>query len=229
MKDRFWLWRLVLLVSLLLGVAWFVASGAWQALSLEGVRQERAGLIVLGDTRPIAAAVLFVLIYVTATALSLPVNIPLAVIAGAVFGLVEGVMLVAVSITAGSTLALLASRFLFRDLVRRKLAGRLAEVEAGLAREGGRYLLALRLTPLVPYTAVNLLFALTGFPVGKFGLITLAGTAPAVFIYVNAGTQLNSFTSLSDILRPGLAVSLLLLALLPLLGGRIVAFWRRRH
>jgi uncharacterized membrane protein YdjX (TVP38/TMEM64 family) len=170
---------------------------------------------------------LFALIYIGLTGLTLPVNVPLSVAAGALFGLWPGVALAALSTALGATVSCLSSRTLLRGWVMRRLHGRLAEIEAGLAADGDLYLLTLRLMPLVPYTMVNLLFGLTSMKLPRFFVVTLLGTLPATVAFVNAGTELQQLGDEGAVLGLRLAISLTLLGCVPLVMARINR-WRRR-
>ncbi len=197
-------------------------------VSLAALQQRLGLLITWRMAHPWAAGLVFLLCYIVAASLLLPVNVVLALAGGAVFGPWLGTVLVGLSAATGSTLAMLASRWLLRGLVRRRFGRRFHEVEAGLAREGWIYLLSLRLMPAVPYTLVNLLFGLTGFPPGRFLLVSLLGMSPATILYVHAGTGLGQLTSLGDVLSGPLAGSLALLAAMPLVAGWIFRYWRRQ-
>jgi uncharacterized membrane protein YdjX (TVP38/TMEM64 family) len=107
--------------------------------------------------------------------------------------------------------------------VRARFGVRLAEVEAGIARDGLFYLLALRLAPVAPYSLVNLLFGLTAVPALRFWAITLAGTFPTLLVFVNAGRRLDEVQSLTGLLSPGLIAALVMLAALPLLVRAVLA------
>ncbi len=222
------LWRWGLFAALACGIVAFFAFGVSDRLSLEALRANRQDLSVFGAGRMRRAALLFLLFHMSCTALSLPVNVLLALAAGAVFGLAEGAVLVSFAAAAGSTLGFLCSRFLFRAAVRRRLGARLAMVEQGLARDGGAYLLALRLTPVVPYTVVNLAFGLTRFPAAKFYAVSQLGMLPATLVFVNAGTRIEGMTSLSGLVSGRLIASLLLLAVLPLAGRWLARRLTRR-
>ncbi len=193
--------------------------------ALAGLQRQVGLLVAWRIAHPWTSCLAFLLCYILAAGISLPTNVVLALAGGAVFGPWLGTVLVALSAASGSTLAMLSSRWLLRDLVRRRFARRLDEVEAGLAREGWLYLLSLRLMPVIPYTLVNLLFGLTRFPPGRFLWISLLGMSPATILYVQAGTGLAQLHSLGDALSGRLVWSLALLAALPLLAGRI---FRRR-
>jgi uncharacterized membrane protein YdjX (TVP38/TMEM64 family) len=154
------------------------------------MQRELAALVAWRDIHPWAASGLFLLCYIVSAALSLPVNVVLALTGGAVFGAWLGTILVVLSAATGSTLAMLSARWLLRDMVRHRFGQRLDEVERGLAGEGWVYLLSLRLMPVVPYTLVNLLFGLTRFPAWRFLLVSLLGMAPATLLYVLAALPL---------------------------------------
>lgn len=99
----------------------------------------------------------------------------------------------------------------------------LRQINRGLQRGGRSYLLSLRLAPVVPFVLVNLLFGVTDFPVRRFYWVSQLGMLPATLVFVNAGTQLGRIRNLSDILSPGVLVSLLLLAVLPLAARAVSA------
>jgi uncharacterized membrane protein YdjX (TVP38/TMEM64 family) len=56
----------------------------------------------------------------------------------------------------------------------------------------------------------------TAMRLRAFVPLTAVGLLPALFIYVNAGSQLATVESTRDILSPGLLLSLFLLSLFPL-------------
>ncbi len=214
--------RLLLAAVLVVLVCGFFALGLHRDESLGALQAHRVWLLSVCKSHPVLAPVAYGLAYAGIAALTLPLNIPLSLGAGALFGLAEGVVLVSFASACGATLSFLSSRILFRDVVQARFGGRLRDVEAGIARNGVFYLLSLRLAPVVPYTMVNLLFGLTAIPVTRFYWVTQLGTLPATLIYVNAGTRLESLQSLSGIVSPGVLVSLLLLAGVPLVA-RVVA------
>ena len=147
--------------------------------------------------------------------MSLPFAVWMTLAAGALFGLWGGIVIVSFASTVGATFAFLASRYLLRDWVRARLGPRAATIDAGLARDGAFYLFTLRLIPVVPFFAVNLLMGLTPIRVLTFYLVSQAGMLAGTAVYVNAGTQLAQLNSLSGIVSPGLLLSFALLGLFP--------------
>ena len=173
------------------------------------------------------AAAIFACAYLVLAGANVPINVPFAVAAGAMFGLWPGVVLAALCTSCGASIACFLSRTLLRGWVLRRLHGRLAEIEAGLAEEGWLYLLTLRLMPLVPYTLVNLVFGLTTMALPQFFAVTLLGTLPATIAFVNAGTELQQLGDDGAVLGVRLALSLLLFSCIPIVVARVNR-WRRR-
>lgn len=222
-----WIAKLLLLAAVVAAISAFFAFGLQDRLNLRSLQENRQMLADLVQAHPVAAPLAYGLLYTAIAALTLPVNVPLSLGAGAVFGLVEGTLIVSFASAVGATLSFLSSRFLFRDAVQARFGDRLRDVEAGIARDGVFYLLSLRLAPVIPYTLINLLFGLTAIPVLRFYWVSQLGMLPATAVFVNAGTQLEKLTSVSGILSPALLVSLLLLAVLPLAARFLVGALRR--
>jgi uncharacterized membrane protein YdjX (TVP38/TMEM64 family) len=175
----------------------------------------------------LTALVLFFLTYLAVTALSVPVAAPLSIVAGALFGRWLGTGAVILAASIGATLAMVGSRYLFRDLVRRRFGDRLRALDDGVERDGAYYLLTLRLVPLVPFWLINLGMGLTRMRAATFFGVSLVGMLPGTFLYVNAGTELSRVYSPADVLSPTLLISLALLGIVPLLLRKTLV-WRSR-
>ncbi|MBE0624668.1 MAG: FAD-dependent oxidoreductase [Burkholderiales bacterium] len=213
--------RLVL-IAVLLGVAlgyYFFDLGRY--LSLDFFKSQQAAIETWRAAQPAKAALFYFLAYVAITGLSLPGAAVMTLAGGAVFGLLWGTVLVSFASTAGATLAFLASRFLLRDWVQQRFGERLQAVNAGIEREGGFYLLALRLVPLFPFFVINLVMGLTAIRTRTFYWVSQAGMLLGTIVYVNAGTQLAKIESLSGILSPAIVASFALLGIFPLLAKKI--------
>ena len=166
--------------------------------------------------------ILFFVSYVAIAALSIPGAALLTLLAGALFGLLYGVLLVSYASTLGATIAFLSSRFLLRDYVQNKFIKYLEPINDGMAKEGAFYLFILRLIPAIPFFAINLVMGLTKMTTGLFFIVSQIGMLPATMLYVNAGVQLGLIQSTHDILSYKLIGSLALLGFFPLLVKRVV-------
>ena len=221
--------RLLVAAGILAVIIILVASGAADFLSLDALKARQNELADLVDERPILALVVFFIVYVAVAALSIPGAAVMTLAGGAIFGLWLGVVIVSFASVTGATLALLGSRYLFRDWVKERFGQKLDAVDRGLDRDGLLYLLAIRLNPVFPFFLVNLAMGLTRIPTLKFALVSQLGMLPATFVYVNAGTQIARLESLSDIATPQLIGSLVLLSLLPVFGKLAADFLRRQR
>src|SRR5207248_2738104 len=134
----------------------FFASGAHRYLSFERLKAEQAQLDAWYRAHPVGTAAGFFLLYVAMTGMSIPGAAVLTLVAGAIFGLARGTILVSFASALGATLAFLVSRFLLREWVRSRYRAQLAPIDRGVQKEGGFYLFTLRLTPAVPFFLISL-------------------------------------------------------------------------
>lgn len=204
---------LLLMMGALLGAFFVLDLG--QYLSLAQLQAKQGALDAWVQDHFGEAALLFTLIYVATTALSLPGASLLTLAGSAVFGIPWGLLLVSFASTLGATLAFLSARFLLREWVQARFGDRLASLQAGMEQDGAFYLLSLRLIPLFPFFLVNLLMGLTPIRVSTYYWVSQLGMLPATFVYVLAGSELATLTSTGNILSPGLVAALTLLGLMP--------------
>ena len=221
--------RIVLLAVFAMALAaWFLLD-LGQYLTLDALKQQQAAIDLFYRANPLLVLAVFFLIYVALTALSVPGAAILTLAAGAIFGVVAGTLLVSFASSIGATLAFLASRYLLRDAVQSRFGARLKGVNDGVARDGAFYLFSLRLVPVFPFFAVNLLMGLTPIRTVTYYWVSQVGMLLGTIVYVNAGTQLARIEALSDIASPGLVASFAALGLLPWLGKWIMAAITRRR
>jgi pyruvate/2-oxoglutarate dehydrogenase complex dihydrolipoamide dehydrogenase (E3) component/uncharacterized membrane protein YdjX (TVP38/TMEM64 family) len=207
--------KILLFAILAAAVIAFFAFDLQRYFSLDYFQSQRAALEAAVAAQPLRASLLFFAAYVAVTGLSLPGAAIMTLVAGALFGLLWGTLIVSFASTLGATLAFLASRYLLRDWVQRQFGDRLRAINEGVAREGGFYLFALRLVPVFPFFAVNLLMGLTPMRTWTYAWVSQVGMLAGTVVYVYAGTQLGEFR-----VSPGLIGAFVLLGLFPLLAKR---------
>jgi pyruvate/2-oxoglutarate dehydrogenase complex dihydrolipoamide dehydrogenase (E3) component/uncharacterized membrane protein YdjX (TVP38/TMEM64 family) len=221
--------RVLVLVVVLAAVAAFFLSGAHRYLSFEALKTEQARIDAGYRAHPAATVGAFFLLYVAITGLSIPGATVLTLIAGALFGLVWGTLLVSFAAACGATVALLVSRYVLRDWVRRRFARELERVDQGIEREGALYLFTLRLIPAIPFFVINLAMGVTSMRPWTFYWVSQLGMLAGTAVYVNAGTQLAALSSPRDILSPGLIGALVLLGIFPLAAKKALDAIRARR
>jgi pyruvate/2-oxoglutarate dehydrogenase complex dihydrolipoamide dehydrogenase (E3) component/uncharacterized membrane protein YdjX (TVP38/TMEM64 family) len=190
--------------------------------TLDYFKSQHATISAYYEVHRVKTAAIFFLVYIAVTGLSLPGAAIMTLVAGAIFGLLWGTVIVSFASSIGATLAFLASRFLFRDAIQKKFGDKLAAFNRGFEKEGAFYLFALRLVPAFPFFVINLVMGLTPIKTRTFYWVSQLGMLLGTVVYVNAGTQLARIESLKGILSPGLLLSFVLLGIFPLIAKKIV-------
>ncbi len=221
--------RIALLLLIASLVAGFFIFDLGQYLTLDYIKSQQAQLDGLVAAHPLVIAAAYFLIYVLVTAVSLPGAAIMTLAAGAMFGLWWGLLLVSFASTIGATLAMLVARFVLRDQVSRRFERQLNGINKGVEREGAFYLFTLRLVPLFPFFAINLIMGLTKISVPVYFVVSQIGMLAGTLVFVNAGTQLAQVESLAGIISPELLLSFALLGVFPLLGKKLVDIVRARR
>ena len=221
--------KLLLLVALALLVGAFFLLDLGRFFSLDYFKSQQAAIETWRAAHPALTAGLFFAGYVAVTGLSLPGAAVMTLVAGAIFDLLWGTVIVSFASTLGATLAFLAARFVLRDWVQGKFGEKLKAINAGMAKEGGFYLFTLRLIPIFPFFIINLVMGLTPIRTWTFYWVSQIGMLAGTLVYVNAGTQLAKIDSLQGILSPELLASFALLGLFPLIAKKIVAIVKARR
>ena len=221
--------RILLLIALAVLIGAFFAFEAQRFATPEFFAAQRAAVAEYQAAHPWQTAVAFFLLYVLVTGVSLPGATLLTLIAGAVFGLAQGLVIVSFASTLGATVAFTIARYLFRDVVRARFGRYLGAIDRGVEKEGAFYLFALRLVPAVPFVAVNLGMALTSVSTWRFYWVSQVGMFFGTVVYVNAGAELARIESVGDLIAPPLWVAFALLGVAPLIAKRgLDAFQSRR-
>ena len=220
--NRKW-WALGALLALM-ALAFF--SGVLDAVDLAWIQSNRDQLRAFALTHPIASLGGFVLIYIIAVALSLPIATLLTLLGGFLFGLWLGLAAVVVGATIGATLLFLIARSSLGDALRSKAGPLYQKVASHMKDNAVGYLLFMRLVPIFPFFLVNIVPAFFGMSVSAYALVTFVGIIPGTFVFVNFGQQLGSIASVSDLVSTNMLIAFALLgafALIPTLYRQIKA------
>ena len=195
---------------------------------LEFIKAQRGKFESFYADNPTTVIVAYFLGYITVAALSLPGAAILTLLAGAIFGVFVGVVVVSFASAIGATLAFLVARFLLGKTLQAKYGDKLRRVNEGVQKEGKFYLFTMRLIPAFPFFLINILMGLTPLRVGAFYWVSQLGMLPGTIVYVNAGTQLAKIDSLKGILTFEIIASFVALGLFPLAAKKIIGAFRAR-
>ena len=219
--------KAILVLVLISAIAAYFFFDLGQTLSLESFKASQADIVAAKDANPVLYMTGFFVLYIAVTGLSIPGAAIMSLVAGALFGVVVGTVIVSFASTIGATLAFLSARFVLRDWVQGKFGERLRAIDDGLEKDGAFYLFTLRLIPVFPFFVINLLMGLTRIKTRTFFWVSQLGMLPATVVFVNAGTQISRIDSTAGLLSPTLIASFVALALFPWVAKGIVALVKR--
>ena len=210
-----WL-RATLAGVVIVGIA---AALAWREVS------HPASLAELVDDWAAAAPLAFVVAHTIASLVFIP-RTPFALAAGALFGGVWGTVWAMVGAMAGAMAGFWLARYVNDgaiDVEHLPRVGRLIErAETG----GWRFVLVVRIVPIIPHSLTNYAFGLTQVPARAFAFGSLIGLAPQTIAFVKLGqagaTAVSGAHSWIEPLFWGLLLLGLSFAMPKLLQGR----WR---
>lgn len=166
-----------LAVALLVVLFRLLPIAEWLARFVEWI----AGLGWIG-------VVVFILVYILA-AVTLAPAVVLTIGAGAIFGVVKGVMVVSVGATLGAAAAFLIGRYVARQRVERWTESnkKFRAIDQAVGREGWKIVLLTRLSPAFPYNLQNYFYGLTAVGFWPYLLATWIGMLPVIFVYTYIG------------------------------------------
>lgn len=221
--------RYVPLILVLLLLILFVALDGYQLFNLKDMQIKGDKINLFIAEYWFVAALFYTLFYIAFVCISAPGAFILTIIGGFLFGPIFGGALATIAGTFGALMIYeIMHRALGKDVAVR-LQPFADEIKNGFSDHGFFYMVILRVAPIFPFWAVNLVPALLGVRRRVNMLTTFFGIAPACFVYAGIGAgsasllerghllTLEKLFSDSAILLP--LNGLVLLAVLPLILG----------
>lgn len=179
---------------------------------LDGVPQFVRGLGTLGPLAGVATGAALLMALVPRTAISLACGLLFGALAGAAIAVVAAVL------AAAATFAL--GRWAGRSVVERRIGGRLARLDAWLARRGTLAVVVVRLLPIAPFGLVGYAYGTSSTAFRHYILGTSMGATPSAFAYAAIGSAVVAGTS-GDLLTYAPA------ALGAVISVGALLYWRR--
>ncbi len=220
-NKRGWLSRWLPVGVLAVGFCAFFALGLHRYLTFDTLRANRAELLGWVAARPALSALLYILVYTVVAAFSLPIATLVSVTGGFLFGTVLGALYAIVGATLGGTILFIAASTAFGDVLRAKAGSAIKKMEEGFRKDAFNYLLVLRLVPLFPFFAVNLVPAFLGVSLRVFVAATFIGIIPGALVYAGVGNGLGAVFDAGE--TPDLGIIFTAPILLPIIGIVLLA------
>jgi len=173
--------------------------------------------------------ILFIPVYALWVSLLLP-GTWVSMFAGLLYGTWLGSLIVFFAAFLGAQIVFLFGRRLFRDWMRRRLNGlpKLQLLQKAVTRQGLTLVILTRLSPLFPFSALNLAYSLSDISFRDYS-IGLIGIIPGTIFFCGLGElagQLSNFSSIIDETNSRFSlilkiVSIISTFLIIFLGGKI--------
>lgn len=211
----------ILILSLSIIICFlFFSLGINKYVTFENFKEYHHDIEGWIDSRFLLTVCVFLLFYILITASSLPIAPVTSMLGGHIFGMYLGTTLVVIGATLGASILFFGAKGSFAPILRYHAIPFLKRIELGFNRNAFNYLLVLRLIPLFPFVAVNIVPALLGISFKIFFWATFIGIIPGACIYVQIGTSFRKFLEqdmvpkMTNILTPSLMLALIGLALI---------------
>eukprot|EP01029_Cantina_marsupialis_P007814 TRINITY_DN1887_c0_g1_i1.p1 TRINITY_DN1887_c0_g1~~TRINITY_DN1887_c0_g1_i1.p1 ORF type:complete len:258 (-),score=35.11 TRINITY_DN1887_c0_g1_i1:146-919(-) len=149
------------------------------------------------ENAPVYTVTIYSSLYIFLQMFAIPGPIFLSILAGGLFGLWKGQLLIAFCATTGASLCYFLSWLFGRILVQKLAPGPLKEFQKKMDENKGNmfsYMLFLRLLPVLPNWLINVASPIVGMKFRYFFLGTLLGLVPANFIHTRTGLALQQLT-----------------------------------
>ncbi|XP_041645122.1 transmembrane protein 41A-B-like [Cheilinus undulatus] len=192
------------------------------AETLKFYKREHHGYVLL----------LFCSAYLYKQSFAIPGSSFLNMLAGAIFGPWEGLVLACFLTTSGSTFCFLLSSAFGKQYVVQVFPEKVAMLQRKVEENRSSlffFLLFLRFFPMTPNWFLNITCPVLNIPMPIFFFSVFIGLIPYNFICVRTGSILSEISSLDDIFSWGTLAQLLAIAVMALVPGALIKHYSKAH
>ena len=174
--------KVAIVLILVLGSAYLL----WDHTEwFENPRLVKAEILAWGIWGP----VFYMLLYAFGPSFLVPGAV-MTIAGGLAFGALRGSVYSLLGAEAGALVAFAAGRFLGRSFVQRVVGGRFEKLLAHIGRHGFQIIFYLRLVPLIPYNALNLLAGASPITFRDYFWASAIGMVPGTILFAFLGDAL---------------------------------------
>jgi uncharacterized membrane protein YdjX (TVP38/TMEM64 family) len=175
--------KIAMVLILVLGSAWLLWTHTEWFENPSLVKVEVLGWGIWGP-------VVYMLLYAVGPSFLVPGAV-MTIAGGLAFGALWGAVYSLVGADAGALIAFSAGRFLGRSFVQRLVGGgRFEKILAHIGRHGFQIIFYLRLVPLIPYNALNLLAGASPITFRDYFWASVIGMIPGTILFAFLGDAL---------------------------------------
>lgn len=212
-------------------------TGLYRYFSYEQMERDSEKLQAIVESHPFLSPLLYIAAYFLVVTLLIPLSPYFSILGGFLFPQPWCSLYSLIATTAGCILTFLIARTTWGSTIRERSNTLFERMRRGFREDATSYLLAIRLSSILPFWVQNIGPALFKIPFRTYLWTTIIGLIPSRFVYTQAGRGLEELfasgepISLSTILNPQMQIALIALALfatIPILYRQIRKRQRRR-
>lgn len=173
-----------------------IIFGGFDFFSFENLKKYHENLKLFYENNKVLFPIIFILIYIVSTALSIPGAVFLTIFAGFLFGKYLATIFVAIGATIGASILFIAAKYAIKDFFLKKAGPFLQKIGKGFKKNAKCYMLFLRLIPLFPFWLVNIIPAFFNIKFSTYLWTTFFGIMPGTFVFAQGGRALKSILEL---------------------------------
>ena len=117
-------------------------------------------------------------------------GLPVALLAGFIFGKWLGIFLLAIGMSIGATILYILGNYFFKEIIKEKFLAKYKNLEIKFKKSELIYLLIYRFIGGIPFALSNVLPCIFNVKIGNFFWATLIGIIPQLFLVVSIGSGL---------------------------------------
>ena len=117
-------------------------------------------------------------------------GLPVALLAGFIFGKWLGIFILIIGMTIGATILYILGNYFFKEVIREKFLNKFKNLEIKFKKSEFIYLLVYRFIGGIPFALSNVLPCIFNVRVSNFFWATLIGLTPQLFLVVSIGSGL---------------------------------------
>jgi uncharacterized membrane protein YdjX (TVP38/TMEM64 family) len=117
-------------------------------------------------------------------------GLPVAFLAGFIFGKWFGTFIIIIAMTIGATILYMLGSYFFKEVIKEKFLNRFRNLETKFKKSEFIYLLIYRFIGGIPFALSNVLPCIFNVKINNFFWATLIGITPQLFLIVSIGSGL---------------------------------------
>ena len=229
-------WGKIIIATILIGIVIFVII---DSLTNKKISTGFQQFLTWIESNLVAGVFAFMGVYFIATVCFVPgslLTLGSGFVFGSAVGVGYGVVLASVAVFVGATLgsivAFLLGRYLMRDCVRTKLVRKYPVIEAvdeALQNNGLKIFFLLRLSPIVPFNAINYIAGVTGISMKDYCL-ALIGILPGTILYCFIGASAGGLMEAEQAVSTPVTISLIVVGIvLAIIAVFIASYYAKKE